>query len=811
MGITYAGTDLLYPDPEGTLQRWLDDYLPLEEVARHWGLWPCTHHQQDGGMGLPKTTLNERYKVPFPQVNWPPPPKPRLNSVYRPTGLTRWGMGWFVVDTARLLQIEAYLAGSPSEILTITEDHTGRAEEGQRSESFRMWMLPPLPLTATRPAAGTDRSDLWLLLLVDVRYWWNRTPFWSAIGDPNLDEQLQDPDNWTWTDLITHCFDIWNGGTTGMGLRSLRWDDVSYEYLYPCMDELIRNGVSKAAVMEAVFWSVGLRPVLFGDFGIDAWGYVRASNIEAANAAGWPVNVGAFTGAVALGTPPAGEPYEGGYHQVAGGAVSSYVTPSVTWQHGAIPKNILVTFNRPWPTCYGDLAPAAPESGTPEVWVVAPAEFPYYRETAAHGGTMGIHPDPCPITTPGLGGACEAYKTIIDTAIYTAAPPGLTDVWQDDENSGELGTLTSRIAADYLGYQLIQYDATFSGIKTWYATGYTDYVLYSYGPAGATTRVVTLPPTVGVAAMLHRETAPARRLLRPARRVTLQRPDPATLEEGLPDGPYLQVQAYWDGYDPDPDGWGFLEENLINEAGAPLDYPALVDAEWDDMKGKYRVLAPQPEGKKYVKTDALWTEQTNTPTLSALATIQVKNPSTGAWEDSDADPIEIYMPPWLTSWVVPLGTVLEVEKHVQSGQWIVQNPPLRHVGKLDALWSSSTATLSVWAGGEDTTADLTVSMTAWLPSWVLPSGAYLEIAFDRDVGEWIVQDPILELRGVLDEELESGSSATVSIWAGGEDTTENLTAYAPARLSSGSIDSGKEVRLAWDRLESHWEVDSAEC
>ena len=76
---------------------------------------------------------------------------------------------------------------------------------------------------------------------------------------------------------------------------------------------------------------------------------------------------------------------------------------------------------------------------------------------------------------------------------------------------------------------------------------------------------------------------------------------------------------------------------------------------------------------------------------------------------------------------------------------------------------------------------------------------------------WIVVDPIIEVRGKLDATLNSGSSATVSIWAGGSDTTANLTGYAPATLSSGSIASAKHVRMKWDRTDSRWEVVSAEC
>ena len=153
---------------------------------------------------------------------------------------------------------------------------------------------------------------------------------------------------------------------------------------------------------------------------------------------------------------------------------------------------------------------------------------------------------------------------------------------------------------------------------------------------------------------------------------------------------------------------------------------------------------------------------------------------------------------------------------------VVGLPAGRKRVKLDALWTATSetdgsATASVWSWDSGSSAwtdsgdNLTIYMPPWLTSWVLPAGTWLEVEFDADSQSWIVVEPIIEVRGVLDGTLNFGSSATVSIWAGGSDTTANLTGYAPATLSSGSIASTKHVRMKWDRVALHWEVVSAEC
>jgi hypothetical protein len=75
--------------------------------------------------------------------------------------------------------------------------------------------------------------------------------------------------------------------------------------------------------------------------------------------------------------------------------------------------------------------------------------------------------------------------------------------------------------------------------------------------------------------------------------------------------------------------------------------------------------------------------------------------------------------------------------------------------------------------------------------------------------------PVQPQYGKLDGALAAAGSATVSIWtwngSAWADSTENETVYAPPLLASGSIASGKWVRIEWVYEVERWEVVSAEC
>lgn len=92
--------------------------------------------------------------------------EPRLGRLSWPTGASRWATGFFLATDSQLDLIRAAVYEPeyiPGELIL---------GDGTNSITASMYMLPPRPLFT-----GTTAAELWLLVLVDQRYFWwrNRT------------------------------------------------------------------------------------------------------------------------------------------------------------------------------------------------------------------------------------------------------------------------------------------------------------------------------------------------------------------------------------------------------------------------------------------------------------------------------------------------------------------------------------------------------------------------------------------------------------------------------------------------------------
>jgi hypothetical protein len=101
-----------------------------------------------------------------------------------------------------------------------------------------------------------------------------------------------------------------------------------------------------------------------------------------------------------------------------------------------------------------------------------------------------------------------------------------------------------------------------------------------------------------------------------------------------------------------------------------------------------------------------------------------------------------------------------------------------------------------------------ISGSAPASPWDLtaPVWSIVDVGSSGGPGEW---------QGKLDAVLNSGSTATFSLWtkASGSwaDTTKNVTINAPPRLESGSIAASRFGRIRWEETEPGWEYDSGPC
>lgn len=223
--VTYAGVPLLLPDER--LQAHLD---------RHWRPGPEWQHPgytAPGLMHLPR---------PYP----PEPTRPRLGVLRWPTGASRFGVYYGLADSDILAKLDA---AAPYE----SQSYHLTLSDGIRSVSPVMYMLPPRPL-----ATGAG-NDLYLITLVDRRY------FWPASGE--ITSFSNTPRYATWAALFDDLFAGYAGGL-GNGLASLyTLDSVPAAYKSPStrfnLEHLLYYTYPISVVADAAAASIGCR-IIFG-------------------------------------------------------------------------------------------------------------------------------------------------------------------------------------------------------------------------------------------------------------------------------------------------------------------------------------------------------------------------------------------------------------------------------------------------------------------------------------------------------------------------------------------------------------------
>lgn len=255
----YAGIPLLF-DYDRTAQRFLDRFLPVQNLVTPAGM--AAHDDWQGntyGQG----------RAGLPRPNYPPAPPPRVNTLYWPTGAVRWARGWFLGDQAAVDALTKFndpesawadgyavartLRASTPDLVDNSAPYVLEAE---------MYLLRPLRITAT---GDTTFGDLWLLPLVDQRYWWQ----FRRCGD--LTASLDD-----WVTLVSAL-------GTQLGV-TITCSTVNSAYMVPDRIELARHEDNPAVVLDAVAHSIGRRVV------VDYSGDVRLVNYtteQTALAANW--------------------------------------------------------------------------------------------------------------------------------------------------------------------------------------------------------------------------------------------------------------------------------------------------------------------------------------------------------------------------------------------------------------------------------------------------------------------------------------------------------------------------------------------
>lgn len=217
--LTYAGQPLCV-DHNGQV----DEFLK-------W--WHPTQH-------IPRVDNAHRYKdTALPTIgicNWPEPPDIELNTLYWAcTGASRWSFGYFLITRT---------AGQA--ILNATHKRDNRAETLVIEAGGTRLQPTMYPLQARQVTHGRPDEELWLLPLVDERYFWQ----WSPVN-------MQLDDNSTWTGVFST---LATALRIARGLRSPT-NGIPANYLRPDPLLLTRRYDNAAMVFDACAESVGMRMV----------------------------------------------------------------------------------------------------------------------------------------------------------------------------------------------------------------------------------------------------------------------------------------------------------------------------------------------------------------------------------------------------------------------------------------------------------------------------------------------------------------------------------------------------------------------
>lgn len=264
--ITYAGQPCLLEDPDGKLRAWFERYWDWDDL-RVTGATPsaCLQNRIGGRRDIDNS-------VGMPVVNWPEPPRLRINTLYWPSGATRWAICLLLVDGAHLDTMLGNLSYNGSATLRLDDGVTSHGDPassaGEAPTYFEATMYPLRPMRISY--APTAAEELWLLPVVDQRYFFQ----FRNVGDVEV-ERYSIP---LWTELWSYLrpYVTATGGTFTV-------DTVPSSYPYPDKVELSRYYENLGVFLDAVAWSVGMRVVADLDGSISLLRYSSSDTRLASN------------------------------------------------------------------------------------------------------------------------------------------------------------------------------------------------------------------------------------------------------------------------------------------------------------------------------------------------------------------------------------------------------------------------------------------------------------------------------------------------------------------------------------------------
>lgn len=430
--LTYAGVPFALPESLGgeKVVDFIDSYYPLDDLRDVMGSdetnWP--------GKNLQATTWAQNPRLP----------KLRLYQWYYPAGASNWSIFRGLATTQQYKQMLKATAATGTvtpQDFKIQSDARGKDD----SITTKLYMLSARPVSV--PGSGETPETLYLITLVDERYWWQ---FEGAVQVDLTGTQT------TWDGLTQYLADqLVITGT---------FEAVDSVYFKPAMDAaLFSSQENPAALLDAVAYNTG-REIMRK--------YDGTYLIHKSKGSGPGVSVIGATSAT-----------------VAGGEVLKSDTNFEDQRRSLLlPQAVSVTFPKVAATTYIDV------SG--RTWIID--SYGAVHTVTINIGSVAPRSDGMDYTR---FGKVPITKVFHDTAWATYG--GGSSGAGAPSNQTDLTTLATRIAQDYWDQCLNSVDVVYPGIHGSFNTAGDFDLLFSYRGGNVTTRVFRQPYNYGPVELQH--------------------------------------------------------------------------------------------------------------------------------------------------------------------------------------------------------------------------------------------------------------------------------------------------------------------
>jgi hypothetical protein len=247
--LTYAGIPLLY-DFQHAAQEFLDRYQRLEDliddpITTSHDSWQTNPARNESGLGR---------SIGLPRYNWPERPPLKINQLYWPTGASRFSYGLFLIDQDGLDALLKKDCREPNILLSSYDTVAAETKDTAGSTPLTLTFSEMYWLTPQRINDCASDNGLYLLPLVDRRYWWQ----FKDVGDIKSALQgavvaCEEACTGTWDDLFSYLATVIGETYTAGGIPAA--------YGKPDCIEFARQYQNVGILLDAALASIGARLV----------------------------------------------------------------------------------------------------------------------------------------------------------------------------------------------------------------------------------------------------------------------------------------------------------------------------------------------------------------------------------------------------------------------------------------------------------------------------------------------------------------------------------------------------------------------